>query len=98
MIYRQDVDAEMTRGPDEGAVFGRRLREMRQQRNITQETLSRTAGLTEGYISSMERGLKIPSLTTILRLAEALKCSVTDLVSVFDKPPHARRRVAGVQQ
>jgi len=33
----------------------------------------------------MERGLKVPSLTTILRIAVAMKCKVTDLVSVFDK-------------
>ena len=32
----------------------------------------------------MERGLKVPSLTTIIRLAVALDCK-TDLVGVFDK-------------
>ena len=36
------------------------------------------------YISEMERGLKVPSLTTILRLAIALECNVTDLVDVFN--------------
>lgn len=35
-------------------------------------------------ISDMERGLKVPSLTTILRLAVALDCKVTALTSVFD--------------
>jgi len=33
----------------------------------------------------MERGQKVPSLTTILRLAVALDCKVTALVSIFDK-------------
>ena len=47
--------------------------------------LSYSTGLTEGYISNMERGLKVPSLTAGLRLAVALDCKVTDLVSVFDK-------------
>ena len=42
-------------------------------------------GLTEGYISNMERGLKVPSLTTILRVAVALRCKVTELVAIFDK-------------
>lgn len=71
----------------EGEVFGRRLRELRQKHGVTQEQLSVATGLTEGYISNMERGLKVPSLTTILRIAVALDCKVTELVAVFDKVP-----------
>jgi transcriptional regulator with XRE-family HTH domain len=75
----------MTRIQPEGEVFGRRLRELRQKYRVTQQQLSIATGLTEGYISNMERGLKVPSLTTILRLAVALGCHVTDLVSTFDR-------------
>jgi transcriptional regulator with XRE-family HTH domain len=75
----------MTRVQAEGEVFGRRLRELRQKYGVTQQQLSVATGLTEGYISNMERGLKVPSLTTILRLAVALGCKVTELVAVFDK-------------
>lgn len=69
----------------EAEVFGQRLREVRQSRNVTQDALALTSGLTKAYISDMERGLKVPSLTTILRLAVALDCKVTTLTSVFDK-------------
>jgi transcriptional regulator with XRE-family HTH domain len=69
----------------EGEVFGQRLRELRQKYGVTQQQLSIATGLTEGYISNMERGQKVPSLTTILRLAVALGCRVTELVSIFDK-------------
>jgi len=75
----------MTHVQAEGEVFGRRLRELRQKYGVTQQQLSVATGLTEGYISNMERGLKVPSLTTILRLAVALGCKVTELVSTFDK-------------
>jgi transcriptional regulator with XRE-family HTH domain len=75
----------MTHVQAEGEVFGRHLRELRQKYGVTQQQLSIATGLTEGYISNMERGLKVPSLTTILRLAVALGCKATDLVSVFDK-------------
>jgi transcriptional regulator with XRE-family HTH domain len=75
----------MTRVQAEGAVFGQRLRELRQKYGVTQQQLSTATGLTEGYISNMERGLKVPSLTTILRLAVALGCKVTEIVSIFDK-------------
>ena len=75
----------MTHVQAEGEVFGQRLRELRQKYGVTQQQLSVTTGLTEGYISNMERGQKVPSLTTILRLAVALGCRVTELVSIFDK-------------
>jgi transcriptional regulator with XRE-family HTH domain len=69
----------------EGEVFGQRLRDVRQRLGVTQEALSLSSGLTQAYISDMERGLKVPSLTTILRLAVALQTKVMDLVGVFDK-------------
>lgn len=41
-------------------------------------------GMKHPYISEMERGLKVPTLTTIIHLAAALDCEVTDLVDVFN--------------
>jgi transcriptional regulator with XRE-family HTH domain len=68
----------------EGVVFGARLRELRDECGITQRALAELMGVKHPYISEMERGVKVPSLTTILRLAVALKCEVTDLVDVFN--------------
>jgi transcriptional regulator with XRE-family HTH domain len=69
----------------EGEVFGRRLRELRVKYGVTQNALAIASGLTEAYISNMENGFAVPSLTTVLRIAVALDCRVTALVSVFDK-------------
>lgn len=69
----------------EGEVFGRRLRDVRTKRGVTQEALAQLAGMSEAYISNMENGMKVPSLTTIIRLAVALDCKVMDLVGAFDK-------------
>jgi transcriptional regulator with XRE-family HTH domain len=69
----------------EGVLFGERLREVRQKRGVTQEQLAVNARMSEAYISNMEHGLKVPSLTTILRLAVALNCKVMDLVGAYDK-------------
>jgi transcriptional regulator with XRE-family HTH domain len=74
---------------NEGAIFGERLRELRVQRNLTQTELAQRCGSNRPFISNLERGVKVPSLTTVLRLAEALECRTYDLVKVFD----ASRRV-----
>jgi transcriptional regulator with XRE-family HTH domain len=69
----------------EGVLFGERLRELRDERGETQRSLAELTGMTHPYISEMERGLKVPSLTTIVRLAIALECDVTDLVDGFNR-------------
>lgn len=69
----------------EGKLFGERLREVRLKRNVTQQALAEAAGMSLTYISNMEHGFKVPSLTTIIRIAVALDCKVMDLVGAFDK-------------
>jgi transcriptional regulator with XRE-family HTH domain len=67
----------------EAVVFGQRLRELREKRGETVRSLAELTGMSYPYISEMENGVKVPSLTTLLRLAVALECEVTDLVDVF---------------
>lgn len=67
----------------EGEVFGARLRELREERGITQRALGELMGVKYPYISEMERGVKVPSLTTLLRLAVASECEVTEVVEIF---------------
>jgi transcriptional regulator with XRE-family HTH domain len=67
----------------EAELFGARLRELREARGESQRSLAALTGITYAYISEMERGMKVPSLTTIIRLAAALECEVVDLVDIF---------------
>lgn len=71
-------------GP-EAALFGDRLQELREKRGLTLRALAAVADMSMTYLSDLERGLKVPSLTTLVRLAVALDCKLTALVSVFDK-------------
>ena len=66
-------------------LFGERLRELRDKRGETVRSLAEKAGMSFTYINDLERGIKTPTLATIVRLALALRCKVTDLVSLLDK-------------
>ncbi len=70
--------------PD-AALFGERLHELREKRGLTLRDLAERAEMSLTYVSDLERGQKVPSLTTLVRLASALDCKVTVLVAVFDK-------------
>ena len=75
----------MTRSSAVAELFGERLRELRKAGGLTQEALADRAGLPHTHISAMERGIKLPNLLTLLRLAVALDCKVAKLVRVFDE-------------
>jgi len=54
------------------AAFGNAVREIRTQRAMSQEALADRCGLDRTYISGIERGERNPSLTNILKIADAL--------------------------
>jgi transcriptional regulator with XRE-family HTH domain len=60
--------------------FGQALRHFRASLQISQERLSQESGLDRSYISLLERGLRQPSLTTLLQLAQALNISSDELI------------------
>jgi transcriptional regulator with XRE-family HTH domain len=52
--------------------FGQRLRALRAERDISQDTLAKRTGIHATAIGRLERGKREPRLKTILRLAEGL--------------------------
>jgi transcriptional regulator with XRE-family HTH domain len=72
----------------EGKLFGETLKRLRVERHLSQEKLANSVRLgskpmTTNFVSDLERGLKVPSLTTILKLAHALECEPAELLSSF---------------
>jgi DNA-binding XRE family transcriptional regulator len=60
--------------------FGARVRELRLERRMTQEGLAEAAELRATFVSNLERGYRVPSLPTVLRVAAGLGVSVSNLV------------------
>lgn len=66
-----------------------RLIYLRQRRNLTQAELAKSATVSQSTIAQIESGRKDPSLSTLLKLSEALDIHVailfsSDDVHVFD--------------
>jgi len=59
--------------------FGRRLRELRRARGLSQEELAFRAGLHRTYVSSAERGERNVALINMERLTKALGVHTRDL-------------------
>lgn len=59
--------------------FGRRLRFVRRQRDLTQEELAEAIDVSVEFISNIERGINAPSFATLEKLATVLKASYSEL-------------------
>jgi transcriptional regulator with XRE-family HTH domain len=66
--------------PQVAGAFGYVLRAARKARGLTQEAVAEIGGFDRSYPSLLERGLRTPTLTSIVRLAEVLGTEPGQLV------------------
>ena len=59
----------------ERAALGKRIRESRINKGYTQQDLADRAEIGVVYISEIERGIKMPSLNSFIRIVDALDVS-----------------------
>jgi transcriptional regulator with XRE-family HTH domain len=64
--------------------FGLAIRKLRITRGLTQEELGFESELTRAYISSIELDQKLPSITTIAKLAKAFNLSLSELMKLVE--------------
>jgi transcriptional regulator with XRE-family HTH domain len=61
-------------------LVGRNAARIRKERGLTQEQLAELSGLSQQYLSGLERGQRNPTIVTLHELATALGVSHLDLV------------------
>ena len=66
-------------------IFGDHLRKLRAAAGLTQRQLAARVGTSSAAISNIEAGNNAPTLGTLVRLADALDCNVSDLVKTLDR-------------
>jgi transcriptional regulator with XRE-family HTH domain len=74
---------------DHTRAFGLRLRMLRRQAQLTQAKLAESADISCVYVNKLERGLAVPSIHVLLRLAESLNADVGDLLRLEGEAPAA---------
>lgn len=57
-----------------------RLRELRKERGMSQEVLAARAGISRTYLARLETARQDPTLSTLEKLAKALKVRVEKLL------------------
>ena len=60
--------------------FGKKVREIRLKKGLSQGDVARRLNLHRSYISGIERGVRNPSLKVIQKVANALDVKVGDIL------------------
>jgi len=78
LIKSMQVDKTLMK--NEVIQFGKKLREARLKKDLSQGDVARILGVHRSYISGLERGRRNPSLLTVHKVAKALGVSTNDLL------------------
>jgi len=68
-------------------VIGDRLREMREEKKLSQGDIEKRTGLLRCYISRVENGHTVPAIETLEKLARALEVPLYQLFYDGEEPP-----------
>lgn len=61
-------------------MYPNNLNKLRIKKYMTLQQLSSLTGLSRGYLSFLQRGIKTnPSLATMINIADALECEINEI-------------------
>lgn len=61
--------------------IGKRIKEIRKYRGISQEALALKADVSSAFLSNIETGIKKASLSSLIQISNALNVTVNDLLT-----------------
>jgi transcriptional regulator with XRE-family HTH domain len=68
-------------------IIGDRLRELREEKKLSQGDIEKRTGLLRCYISRVENGHTVPAIETLEKLARALEVPLYQLFYEGEEPP-----------
>lgn len=58
--------------------IGQRIKELREKQGLTMEKLAYESGISKGGLSELERGMKEPRISTLVKIVENLEVSLSE--------------------
>ena len=65
--------------------FGTALRELREERNLSQEAAALACGIDRAYFGRLERAAKTPNLKTLWRIADGFGTQPSELLARVER-------------
>ena len=71
--------------PSRPQAFGEALRQLREERGLSQEAAALACGIDRSYYGKIERGMKSPTLGTVWKIADALEVQASRLLAQTER-------------
>lgn len=72
--------------------IGKRIRALRKKAGLTISQLAETADLSDNYIGFIERGVRLPTIKTLAKLASTLRVNIADFFYFPDQTSPQRKQ------
>ena len=67
---------------DVGRLVGRNISRLRKERGLAQERVAELAGISQQYLSGLERGRRNPTIGMLFAIARAIDADPAELIRV----------------
>jgi transcriptional regulator with XRE-family HTH domain len=68
-------------------IIGKRLRELREEKKLSQGDIEKRTGLLRCYVSRVENGHTVPAIETLEKFTRALEIPIYELFRDVEEPP-----------
>ncbi|WP_092941545.1 helix-turn-helix domain-containing protein [Paracidovorax wautersii] len=83
-LKRGRPEGSTTFDPVVAHCFGKAVVEVRTAKGMSQLNLALEASIERAHMGRIERGERVPNLVAIVKIADALGCSASDLIGRFE--------------
>ena len=73
--------------------IGNRIRDLRTAMKLTQSQFAELVGLSEDSIGKVERGISVPTIDTLMKMAEGLKVTLAELLGEPQQKAEGKNKI-----
>jgi transcriptional regulator with XRE-family HTH domain len=73
--------------------IGKRIRDLRMAMKLTQSQFAELVGLSEDSIGKVERGISVPTIETLMKMAEGLKVTLAELLGEPQQKAEGKNKI-----
>lgn len=73
--------------------IGKRIKGLRMAMKLTQSQFAELVGLSEDSIGKVERGISVPTIDTLIKMAEGLKVTMAELLEEPQQKAEGKNKI-----
>ena len=77
--------------------IGKNIKQLREEKNLTQEKLAELSGLEQSYVGQAERGEKNITLNSLMKLTNAMNVSISEFTMELEGAVEEKKKTTHIR-